>query len=128
MRVLTGPGEHIPGASLFWGNTGAGLSSKKDMGGFLALGGLFLAGFAFVSLMLAFVLIAVKSVFWLVLLPLRLLFWAIGAVVMLVGSAIGLVLALTVGLALILAPLLPLLLVGALVYGLVKMVKSPVTA
>lgn len=97
------------------------------MTGWLALGGVLLAGFAFLSLMIAFVVLAVKSVFWLILLPFRLLFWVVGAVVMLIGSAIGVVLALTVGLALILAPLLPLLIVGALVYGLVRLVKSPAT-
>ena len=98
------------------------------MTGLLTLGGVFLAGLAFVSLMLAFVLFLVKSVFWLVLLPFRLLFWAIGGAVMLIGGAVGLVLALTVGLALSIVPLLPLLLIGALIYGLFKVVRSPVSA
>jgi len=98
------------------------------MTGFLALGGLLLAGFAFLSLMLAFVLFLVKSVFWLVLLPFRLLFWGVGAVLMLVGTAVGIGVALVVGLALIIAPLLPFLILAALVYGLVKLVRSPATA
>jgi len=98
------------------------------MAGLLTLGGLFLAGLAFLSLMLAMVVFVVKSVFWLLLLPFRLLFWAVGGVLMLVGSVVGVVLALTIGLAVLLAPLLPLLLLGALVYGVVRLVKSPVPA
>ncbi len=87
------------------------------MTGWLALGGLVLAGVTFLSLMLAFVMFFMKAVFWLVLLPFRLLFWALGAVVLLVG-----------GLALILAPLLPLVMLGALVYGLVRLIRRPVAA
>jgi hypothetical protein len=94
------------------------------MTGFLALGGLFLAGFAFLSLILAFVLMAVKAVFWLVFLPFRLLFWGLGAAAMLVGTAIAIV----VGLALILAPLLPLAIVAAMVYGLVRIMRRPAVA
>ncbi len=87
------------------------------MTGWLLLGGVVLAGFAMLSLMFAFVMFFVKAVFWLVLLPFRLLFWALGAVVMLVG-----------GLALILAPLLPLVIFGALVYGLVRLIRRPAVA
>ena len=98
------------------------------MTGFLTLGGLVLAGFAFVSLMLAFVVIFVKSVLWFVLLPFRLLVWSLGAVLMLVGTAIGIGVALVVGLALILAPLVPFVIFGALVYGLVRLIRRPSTA
>lgn len=86
-----------------------------------------LAGFAFLSLVLAFVLLVVKSVFWLVVLPFRLLFWGVGAVLAVVGTAVGIGLGLTIGLALILAPLLPLLILAAMVYGLVRLVRGPVT-
>ena len=98
------------------------------MTGFLALGGLLLAGFAFLSLMLAFVVMAVKAVFWLVFLPFRLLIWGLGAVLMLVGTAIGIGVALVVGLALILAPLLPFLILAALIYGLVRLIRRPAAA
>ena len=81
-------------------------------------------GFALFSLMLAMVLVFLKAVFFLVLLPFRLLFWGLGAVAMLVGAAIALV----AGVALLLAPLLPLVLLVGLVYGLVQLVKRPVTA
>ena len=98
------------------------------MTGLLTLGGVLLAGFAFFSLMLAFVVVFVKAAFWLVLLPFRLLFWGLGAVAMLVGTAVAIGVAIVVGLALILAPLLPLLIVGALVYGLVRLIRRPVIA
>ena len=97
------------------------------MTGFLALGGLLLAGFAFLSLMLAFVIVFVKAVLWLIFLPFRLLFWGLGAVLALIGTAVGIAVALVVGLALILAPLLPFLIVGALIYGLVRLIKRPAT-
>jgi hypothetical protein len=97
------------------------------MTGFLALGGLFLAGFAFLSLILAFVMMVVKTVFWLVLLPFRLLFWGLGAVLGLIGATIGLAVALVVGAALILAPLLPFVILGALIYGVVRLIKRPAT-
>ncbi|MSO50526.1 MAG: hypothetical protein EXQ49_11630 [Acidobacteria bacterium] len=87
------------------------------MTGLLSLGGVMLAGFAFLLLMLVFMVVFVKAAFWLVLLPFRLLFWALGAVVMLVG-----------GLALILTPLLPLVILGALVYGLVRLIRRPAVA
>lgn len=93
------------------------------MTGFLALGGLMLAGFAFLSLMLAFVVMAVKAVFWLVFLPFRLLMWTVGAVAMLVGTAIAIV----IGVAVLLAPLLPLVILGAMVYGLVRLMRRPAT-
>jgi len=98
------------------------------MTGFLALGGLMLAGFAFLSLMLAFVVMCIKAVFWLVLLPFRIFFWGVGAALMLVGTAVGIAVALVVGLALVIAPLLPFLIVAALIYGLVRLIKRPVTA
>ena len=94
------------------------------MTGWLVLGGLLMAGFALFSLVLAVVVMAVKAVFWLVFLPFRLLAWGVGAVLMLVGTAVAIVL----GLALLLAPLLPLVLLAALVYGLVRLVKRPATA
>jgi hypothetical protein len=83
------------------------------MTGFLALGALMLAGFALLSLMLAIVITAVKAVFWLVFLPFRLLAWTAGAVAMLVG--------------LLVAPLLPLVIVGAMVYALVRILRRPAT-
>jgi len=83
-----------------------------------------LVGFALFSLMLAMVLVFLKAVFFLVLLPFRLLFWGLGAVAMLVGAAIALV----AGVALLLAPLLPLVLLVGLVYGMVQLVKRPATA
>ena len=94
------------------------------MTGWLALGGVLLLGFALFSLMLAMVLVFLKAVFFLVLLPFRLLFWGLGAVAMLVGAAIALV----AGVALLLAPLLPLVLLVGLVYGMVQLVKRPATA
>jgi hypothetical protein len=121
------PGSR-PGASFFeiW-NRVSGVASNSHMTGFLALGGLLLAGFAFLSLMLAFVIVFFKAVLWLVFLPFRLLFWTLGAVLALIGTAVGVVVALVVGLALILAPLLPFLVLGALIYGLVRLIKRPAT-
>ncbi len=98
------------------------------MTGLLTLGGVMLAGFAFLSLMLVFVVVFVKAAFWLVLLPFRLLFWGLGAVAMLVGGVVAIGVALVVGLALILAPLLPLVILGALVYGLVRLIRRPAIA
>jgi hypothetical protein len=97
------------------------------MGGFLALGGVVLAGIAFFSLMFAFIVLFFKAVFWLVLLPFRLLMWGVGAVLAMVGLAIGVVVALVTGLALLIAPLLPFLIVGGLIYGLVRLIKRPAT-
>jgi hypothetical protein len=97
------------------------------MGGFLALGGVVLAGIAFFSLMLAFIVLFFKAVFWLVLLPFRLLMWGVGAVLAMVGLAIGVAVALVTGLALLIAPLLPFLIVGGLIYGLVRLIKRPAT-
>ena len=94
------------------------------MTGWLVLGGLLMAAFAMVSLVLAAVVMAVKAVFWLIFLPFRLVAWGVGAVLMLVGTAVAIVL----GLALLLAPLLPLLILVALVYGLVRLIKRPATA
>lgn len=98
------------------------------MTGFLALGGLLLAIFAFFSLMLAFAVIFFKALLWLVLLPFRLVIWAVGAVFMIIGTAIGLVFAIVGGLALLLAPLLPILIFAALVYGVVRLVRRPATS
>jgi hypothetical protein len=98
------------------------------MTGWLVLGGLLMAAFAMVSLVLAAVVMAVKAVFWLIFLPFRLVAWGVGAVLMLVGTAVAIVLGLALGLALVLAPLLPFLILAALVYGLVRLVKRPATA
>jgi len=115
-----------PGAvfSPTW-NPDCGVASNCNMTGFLALGGLVLAGIAFLSLMLAFVMMFVKAVFWLVFLPFRVLFWALGAALTLIGTAVGIAVALVVGLALILAPLLPFVILAALVYGLVRLIRRP---
>lgn len=94
------------------------------MTGWLVLGGFLLAGLAALSMVLTLVVIAVKAVFWLVFLPFRLVAWSIGAVLMLVGTAVAIVL----GLALLLAPLLPLVILAAMVYGLIKLLKRPATA
>lgn len=97
------------------------------MTGWLALGGLvgvMLAGFAFVAMLFAFVLFVIKSAFWLILLPFRLVGWAIGAVVMLFGTALAIV----IGLAVLLAPLIPLAIVAGLAYGIYRMVRRPVVA
>lgn len=97
------------------------------MTGWLALGGLvgvMLAGFAFVAMIFAFMLLVLKSVFWLILLPFRLIGWAIGAVVMLIGTGIAIVF----GLALLLAPLLPLAIVAGIGYGIYRMAKRPAVA
>lgn len=94
------------------------------MTGWLALGGVLLAGFAFLSLVFAFVLLAFKTVFWLVLLPFRLIGWAVGAVVMVVATAF----AILIGLIAILAPLIPLAIVVGLFYGLYRLMRRPATA
>ena len=97
------------------------------MTGFLTLGGLVLAGIAMLSLMLAFVMMFVKAVFWLVFLPFRLLFWALSGVLMLIGTVVGVFVALVFGVAMILAPLLPFVILAALIYGLVRMIRRPAT-
>ncbi|MBM3750438.1 MAG: hypothetical protein FJW21_04545 [Acidimicrobiia bacterium] len=94
------------------------------MTGWLALGGLvgvLLAGFAFIAMLFAFMLFVLKSVFWLVLLPFRLIGWAVGAVFMLIGTVI----AIALGLAMLLAPLLPLAIVAGIGYGIYRMVRKP---
>lgn len=91
------------------------------MTGWLALGGILLAGFAFLSLVFAFVLLVLKTVFWFVLLPFRLIGWAFGAVIMLVGA----VFAVLIGLAVILAPLVPIAIVAAMFYGLYQLMRRP---
>ena len=97
------------------------------MTGWLALGGLvgvLLAGFAFLAMLVAFMLFVLKSVFWLVLLPFRLIGWAIGAVFMLIGTVI----AIALGLAMLLAPLLPLAIIAGIGYGIYRMVRRPAVA
>lgn len=97
------------------------------MTGWLALGGLvgvLLAGFAFIAMLFALMLFVLKSVFWLVLLPFRLIGWAVGAVFMLIGTVI----AIAVGLAMLLAPLLPLAIVAGIGYGIYRMVRRPQAA
>lgn len=94
------------------------------MGGMLALVGVLLAGFAFFAMIFAFVLLALKAVLWMILLPFRLIGWAVGAVFMLIGTAIAIIF----GLAVILAPLLPLVILAGLAYGLYRLVKRPVVA
>jgi hypothetical protein len=111
-----------------FGNPDLSIASNSNMTGFLALGGAVLAGFAFLSLMLAFVMFLFKTVFWLVFLPFRLLFWIAGAVFGAIGAAVGITVALIVGLALFLVPLIPFLIVGALIYGLVRVIRRPATS
>jgi len=94
------------------------------MTGWLALGGVLLAGFAFLSLIFAFALFVVKSIFWLVFLPFRIIGWAVGAVFMVIGTAF----AILIGLAAILAPLIPLAIVVGLIYGVYRLMRRPSTA
>ncbi len=94
------------------------------MTGWLALGGILLAGFAFLSIVFAFALFVLKSIFWLVFLPFRLLGWAVSAVVMLVATAFAIV----IGLLAILAPLIPLAIVAGLIYGVYRLVRRPAIA
>ncbi len=94
------------------------------MTGWLALGGLvgvLLAGFAFIAMLFALMLFVLKSVFWLILLPFRLIGWAVGAVFMLIGTVI----AIAIGLAMLLAPLLPLAILAGIGYGIYRMVRKP---
>jgi hypothetical protein len=90
----------------------------------LFFGGLLLAGFAFFVMIAALVAFVVKSAVALILLPFRLLFWGIGAVFALVGVVI----AMAVGLAVILAPLIPLALFLGLIYGLYRLTRRPAVA
>jgi len=97
------------------------------MTGWLALGGLvgvLLAGFAFFAMLFAFLLFVLKSIFWLVLLPFRLIGWAVGAVVMVFATAF----AILIGLMALLAPLIPLVIVGGLIYGLYRLMRRPAAA
>lgn len=97
------------------------------MTGWLALGGLvgvLLAGFAFVAMLFAFLALVLKSVFWLILLPFRLIGWAVGAVFMLIGTAFAIV----AGLAVLLAPLIPLAIVAGIGYGIYRLVRRPPAA
>lgn len=90
----------------------------------LALGGVLLAGFAFFAVIMACVLLALKAVFWMILLPFRLIGWAVGAVFMLIGTAFAIVF----GLAVILAPLLPLVILAGLAYGFYRLIRRPAVA
>lgn len=97
------------------------------MTGWLALGGLLgllLAGFAFFAMVFGLVVFALKSVFFLILLPFRLIGWALGAVVMLVAT----VFAIAIGLAVILAPLVPLAIIVGLGYGLYRLMTRSTPA
>lgn len=90
----------------------------------LFFGGLLLAGFAFFAVIAALIAFVVKSAVALVLLPFRLLFWALGAVF----AMVGVVFALAVGLAVILAPLVPLALFVGLIYGVYRLTRRPAVA
>jgi len=94
------------------------------MTGWLALIGILLAGFAFLSVVFAFALFVLKSIFWLVFLPFRIIGWAVGAVFMLIGTAF----AILIGLAAILAPLIPLAIVVGLIYGVYRLIRRPAMA
>jgi hypothetical protein len=97
------------------------------MTGWLALGGLvgvLLAGFAFFAMVFAFLLFVLKSIFWLVLLPFRLIGWAVGAVVMVFATAF----AILIGLMALLAPLIPLAIVAGLIYGVYRLMRGPAAA
>lgn len=94
------------------------------MTGWLALIGILLAGFAFLSVVFAFTLFVLKSIFWLVLLPFRIIGWAVGAVFMLFATAF----AILIGLAAILAPLIPLAIVAGLIYGVYRLIRRPAAA
>ena len=94
------------------------------MGGWLALGGLLLAGVAFLGIVFTFFVLMLKAALWLVLLPFRLIGWAVGAVFMLIGTAFAII----VGLAVILAPLLPLAIVAGIGYGIYRMMRRPAVA
>lgn len=99
-------------------------SVHSDMTGWLVLGGVLVAGFAFLSLLFAFVLFLLKAVFWLVLLPLRLIGWALGAVVLMVATVV----AILFGLVMLLAPLVPLAIVVGIIYGIYRIARRPAAA
>jgi len=90
----------------------------------IALGGLLFAGFAFLALVLSFMVLVVKAMLFMVLLPFRLLGWAIGAVMAVIGVGI----AVALGLVMLLAPLLPLALLAGLVYGIYRLTRRPAVA
>ncbi|GMV21106.1 MAG: hypothetical protein AMXMBFR57_10550 [Acidimicrobiia bacterium] len=94
------------------------------MAGMIALGGLLFAGFAFLALVLSFMVLVVKAMLFMVLLPFRLLGWAIGAVMAVIGVGI----AVALGLVMLLAPLLPLALLAGLVYGIYRLTRRPAVA
>jgi hypothetical protein len=90
----------------------------------IALGGLLFAGFAFLALVLSFMVLVVKAMLFMVLLPFRLIGWAIGAVMAVIGVGI----AVALGLVMLLAPLLPLALLAGLVYGIYRLTRRPAVA
>ncbi|MGE3343669.1 MAG: hypothetical protein AB7L71_09555 [Vicinamibacterales bacterium] len=94
------------------------------MAGMIALGGLLFAGFAFLALVLSFMVLVVKAMLFMVLLPFRLIGWAIGAVMAVIGVGI----AVALGLVMLLAPLLPLALLAGLVYGIYRLTRRPAVA
>ena len=83
-----------------------------------------LAGVAFLGIVFTFFVLMLKAALWLVLLPFRLIGWAVGAVFMLIGTAFAII----VGLAVILAPLLPLAIVAGIGYGIYRMMRRPAVA
>jgi hypothetical protein len=108
----------------------------------IELGALLVFGVAIVALVLAFAFI-LKTLFWLILFPVRLVFWALGAVLMLpllllklifggimMLAAVPLVLLGLIAAALALAfgvfvPALPIIFLGALLWYLVRPEPTP---
>lgn len=89
------------------------------MAGVIALGLLMFIGFA-----LFLTVLVIKAMFFMVLLPFRLIGWAIGAVMAVIGVGI----AVALGLVMLLAPLLPLALLAGLVYGIYRLTRRPAVA
>lgn len=89
------------------------------MAGLITLGFLMFMGFALFMMVLV-----IKALFFMVLLPFRLIGWAIGAVM----AVIGVGLAITLGLVVLLAPLLPIALLAGLVYGIYRLTRRPAIA
>jgi hypothetical protein len=89
------------------------------MAGLITLGFLMFMGFALFMMVLV-----IKALFFMVLLPFRLIGWAIGAVM----AVIGVGLAITLGLVVLLAPLLPIALLAGLIYGIYRLARRPAVA
>lgn len=89
------------------------------MAGLITLGFLMFMGFALFMMVLV-----IKALFFMVLLPFRLIGWAIGAVMAVIGVGI----AITLGLVVLLAPLLPIALLAGLVYGIYRLTRRPAIA